>query len=267
MSKKLTDFSNKVKKLLIDISYSAGIGHIGSALSIADIISVLYADTLTIYPNQPTHPKRDRFILSKGHAVAALYPALYLRGFFSEKMLKTYCGNGTRLGEHPEYGVPGIELGTGSLGHGLSVGCGIALAEKLNKKHFNSYVLISDAELNEGQVWEAAAFAAHNKLSRLTAIVDSNKMQALGNTRDIFNMEPLKDKWLAFGWRVTEIDGHDLLQIQQAFKHKASSSPHVIIAHTVRGKGVSFMEHTIDWHYLSLNHTQYIQTLKELKYT
>lgn len=258
-------FSKTLKKLVLDISYRAQVGHIGSALSIADILSVLYLDVLKLFPSTPHHPQRDRFILSKGHAVVALYSALYLKGFFSQKTLKKYCQDGSLLGEHPEYGVPGVELSTGSLGHGLSVGSGMAMAAKLDHSIYKTFVLISDAELNEGQVWEAAAFASHHQLDNLTAVIDNNKVQAFGSTRDVLNMEPVKDKWRAFGWEVDEVNGHDLKELQRIFHQPQKRlKPKAVIAHTIRGKGISFMEHVIDWHYLTLNKTQYQQAIKEI---
>lgn len=264
MDKKLFEISREIKRTILTISHESQVGHIGSALSIADIITVLYFQVLKVFPKKPDHPLRDRFILSKGHAVAALYSALYLKGFFSKKVLNSYCKNGGTLGEHPEHIVRGVELSTGSLGHGLSVGCGMALAAKLDKAMFRTFVLISDAECNEGEVWEAALFAAHRKLDNLTAIIDYNKVQALGSTDAVLKIEPLFDKWKAFGWNVCEADGHDLVDLKNKLSKRVKGKPTMVIAHTVRGKGVSFMEHKLEWHYLTTNEEQHLKAMKEI---
>lgn len=258
--------SIQVKKLILDISHKAQVGHIGSALSIADILTILYFSTLNIDPKNPKNAFRDRFILSKGHAVPALWAVLALKGFFSYKKLFSYCQNNGYLGEHPEHTVKGVELTTGSLGHGLSVGIGFALAARMNKFKNKTYVLISDAECNEGEVWQAAITAAHHKLSNLVTIIDYNKVQALGTTKEVLDLEPLADKWLAFGWNVFETDGHNIPSLLKIFSKdlKTQTKPSVIIAHTVRGKGVSYMEHKLEWHYLTVNQEQYKQAIKQL---
>ncbi len=258
--------SIQVKKLILDISHKAQVGHIGSALSIADILTVLYFTTLKVDPKNPKKINRDRFILSKGHAVPALWSILTLKHFFSYKRLFSYCQNKGFLGEHPEHTIPGVELTTGSLGHGLSVGVGFALAAKINKKKYKSYVLISDAECNEGEVWQAAASAAHHKLDNLIAIVDYNKVQALGTTKEVLDLEPFRDKWLAFGWNTIECDGHNIPSLYKIFRKdlKTQAKPTVVIAHTVRGKDVSYMEHKLEWHYLTVNQEQYKQAVKDL---
>lgn len=257
----------KVKELILTISHKAHVGHIGSALSIADILTVLYTKILHINPGKTRHPDRDRFILSKGHAVAALYSILYLQGFITKKSLNSYCRNNGTLGEHPEFTIPGIELSTGSLGHGLSVGVGMAMAAKLNNKGYKTYVLISDAECNEGEIWQAAAVAAHHRLNNLIVIIDNNHVQALGKTKEVLNYEPLADKWTAFGWNTVESDGHDIKSLCSVFAGlvKQQDKPTVIIANTIRGKGVSFMQHKIQWHYLSTTNDQYHQAIAELR--
>lgn len=258
-----------VRELILKISHQAQVGHIGSALSIADILTVLYFQILRTKPDDPKWPDRDRFILSKGHAVAALYSVLYLKGFFSKKVINSYCKNKGCLGEHPEHTIAGVELTTGSLGHGLSVGAGIALAAKIDQKKYKSYVLISDAECDEGEIWQAALTASHHKLNNLVVIVDYNKVQALGKTKDVLNLEPFAAKWSAFGWNVIEIDGHDTASLIKAFNIDPIKvkKPTVIIARTIRGKGVSFMEHKIEWHYFSTTEVQYQKALKELRIT
>lgn len=264
--KQLEKKSKELKELILTISYEAQVGHIGPALSIVDIITVLYFDVLKINVNKPKWDDRDRFILSKGHAVAALYSVLYLKKYISKQILNSYCKNGGILGEHPEVKVPGVELSTGSLGHGLSVGAGIALAGKINKKSYKTYVLISDAECNEGEIWQAASFASHHKLSNLIVIIDKNNVQALGTTAEVQNMEPLSAKWAAFGWDVIETDGHNIKSLRDALLLKRQDSkPLVIIANTVRGKSVSFMEHHLEWHYFTVNKKQFIQALKDIK--
>lgn len=257
----------EIRKLIIKISHKAQVGHIGSALSIVDILTVLYFQVLRLKPNNPKWSDRDRFILSKGHAVAALYSVLYLKGFFGDKVINSYCINKGYLGEHPEHTTSGVELTTGSLGHGLSVGVGMALNAKLDKKGYKTYVLISDAECNEGEIWQAALTAAHHRLNNLVVIVDYNKVQALGNTKDVLNLEPFASKWLSFGWNVIEVDGHDITSLVKAFNNNLIKvkKPTVIIAHTIRGKGISFMEHKIEWHYFSTTEKQYLKALKELR--
>lgn len=258
--------SKQIKQLILEISHRAQIGHIGSALSIADIVSVLYFGILKLNPKNPKWKQRDRFVLSKGHAVAALYSALYLKGYISKEILFSYCQNKGLLGEHPDHHVPGVELSTGSLGHGLSVGVGFALATKLRKERDKTYVILSDGECNEGEIWEAALFAAHNKLANLTVAIDYNKVQAFGTVKNTLNLEPLADKWKSFGWNIFEVDGHNITQLLHTFKKNphTSQKPTAIICHTVRGKGVSFMENHIEWHYFTTSVKQQEQALKEL---
>jgi transketolase len=255
----------QIRRLIVEVSWRAGVGHIGSALSVADILAALYSGVLL--HARPDDPERDRFILSKGHAALALYAALHLRGWISEAELMTYCGDGTRLGVHPELGVPGIDLATGSLGQGLSVGIGTTLAARLAGSSRRTFVLLSDAECNEGAVWEAAMFAAHHRLSNLIAIIDLNGQQALGHTRDVLDLMPMAAKWREFGWHVQEVDGHDVAALQQAVAASAAGSdrPHAIVARTVSGKGVSFMEGRIDWHYLPLTMERYQAVCQEFE--
>ncbi|MEM9542575.1 MAG: transketolase [Cyanobacteria bacterium P01_E01_bin.42] len=255
---------NAIAKIILEQSKRAHVGHIGSALSIADLITVLYGDILNI--PAPDDPDRDRFILSKGHAVLALYAAFFLKGWISEEQLNTYCGNGSLLGVHPERELTGIDFSTGSLGQGLSLGVGAALAAKLEKSFRRVFVLISDAECNEGSIWEAMMFAAHHKLSNLIVIIDLNGQQAIGYTQEVLNLSPMSDRWQAMGWNSKEIDGHDRQVIKQTINTLDSSleKPHVLIAKTIFGKGVSYMENKIKWHYFPMSDEEYQQALEDI---
>lgn len=242
--------------------------HVGSALSCADILTVLYFGILKINPKKPKDENRDRFILSKGHAVAALYAVLAEKGFFNKKFLKTFCQNGSFLpGHSTKNTAPGVEVSTGGLGHGLPMGVGMALATKRDKKKHRIFVLMSDGECNEGTIWESALFAAHHKLDNLVVIVDYNGQQGLGESKDIINNEPFKDKWTAFGWQVKEVNGHDFSSIEKILSHVPLkiNKPSIIIAKTTKGKGVSFMEHDpLSWHYKNPNEEQYHLAITEL---
>ena len=252
-----------LRRIVLEESKRANVGHIGSALSIADIIAVLYADVLRI--DHPEDPERDRFVLSKGHAALALYAALTLKGFLSRQELTSFCDDGSLLGVHPERDLAGVDFTTGSLGHGLSFAAGAALAARLDGSDRRSYALLSDAECNEGAVWEAVMFAAHHRLSSLIAIIDCNGQQALGKTADVLQMEPQADRWQSFGWRSIEVDGHDPDALKTAFAEAAEGeTPCVILARTSAGKGVSFMEGQVQWHYLPMSDEQYAHALAEV---
>ncbi|MGI9252787.1 MAG: transketolase [Thermomicrobiales bacterium] len=253
-----------IRTQVIRQSYRAGVGHIGPALSIADIIAALYGNVLSIL--DPSDPDRDRFILGKGHAALALYAALHLRGWISRDELATYCEDGTRLGVHPEHCLPGIDLSTGSLGQGLPVAVGMALAARMQQSPRRVFALLSDAECNEGSVWEAVMFAAHHKLSNLAAIVDLNGLQALAPTSAVLDLAPLASRWSAFGWETREVDGHDIEALTAALakNREGSHRPLAVIARTNGGKGISYMENQVDWHYLPMNETQYREALAEL---
>lgn len=255
--------SVRIKRIILDQAKRAGVGHIGSALSIADILVALYFGVLRI--RDPQDPDRDRFVLSKGHAALALYATLFLKGWLSEPDLNTYCADDSLLGVHPEHAVRGIDFSTGSLGYGLSIGAGAALAARLQGSSRRVFVLLSDAECNEGSVWEAIMFAGHHHLSNLTAIVDLNGQQAFGYTRDVLHLTPLGEKWGVFGWNVREVDGHDVVAMAEVLNDdcQAGSSPRVIIARTVFGKGVSFMEGQIKWHYQPMSDSEYQAALNE----
>ena len=242
--------------------------HIGAILSVADIMAVLYTDVLRVDSKNPSWDDRDRLILSKGHAGAAVYAALAERGFFDVAELKTHYQNGSRLSGHVSHkGVPGVEFSTGSLGHGLPVGIGMALAAQRDGKPWRVYVVCGDGECDEGSVWESALIAHHLKLSNLTAIIDYNKMQSLDFCENTIALEPFADKWRAFGWRVIEADGHDHDSLRMAFQkaQETKDQPVVIIAHTIKGKGVSFMENNILWHYRFPQGEEYEAAVRELE--
>jgi transketolase len=256
--------ARRLRRIILERSHAAHVGHIGSALSVADILAALYGGVLRV--DDPADPQRDRFVLSKGHAALALYAALFLRGWITHQELDSFCGDGTLLGVHPDHHLRGVDFSTGSLGHGLSLGAGAALAARLDGSARRAFVLVSDAECNEGAVWEGAQFAAHHRLSQLVAIVDANGQQALGYTRDVLDLEPMAERWRAFGWDVHEVDGHDMEMLTRTIEGLSTSSgpPHVLIARTVFGKGVSFMESRIKWHYWPMSDAEYAQALAEV---
>jgi transketolase len=253
--------NHRIRLNILEQSHRARFGHIGSALSIADIVAVLFDGIL-----QGNGANRERFILSKGHAVLALYAALYETGRIDRSTLESYCADGSALGAHPEHAVDAIDFSTGSLGHGLSIGAGSALAARILGSTRRTFVLLSDAELNEGSVWEAAMFAAQQRLGSLIAIVDVNGQQALGHTRDIIDLEPLAPRWRAFGWSVHEVDGHDVDALRAVLDSiaRTSSHPHVLLASTTLGRGVSFMENEVGWHYWPMSYEQLVSAVAEL---
>lgn len=257
--------SYQIRRIILEQSKRANVGHIGSALSIVDIIVALYAHILRI--NGCDDPGRDRFILSKGHAALALYAMLFLKGWITETELNTYCGDNSLLGTHPEYALRGIDFSTGSLGMGLSVGAGSALAARLHRSNRRVFVLISDAECNEGSTWESVMFAAHHHLSNLFTVIDLNGQQAFGYTDQVLSLTPMAERWRAFNWDVHEVDGHDIEDITQTITRidTATGKPHVLIAHTTFGKGISYMENQIKWHYLPMTDEEYKQALKEIE--
>jgi transketolase len=246
--------AHEIRRTIVDESMRAGVGHIGSALSIADLLAALYGPTLRI--DEPHDPERDRFVLSKGHAALALYAALAASGRIERELVATYCGEGSMLGAHPEHVLPGVDFSTGSLGQGLSIATGSALAARRQGSRRRVFALLSDAEQNEGSIWEAAMFAAHHQLSNLVALVDVNGQQALGYTRDVLDPGPAAAaRWAAFGWEVRTVDGHDVPALADTIAglDTRSGPPHVLLAQTTFGKGVSFMESKIEWHYLPLD--------------
>ena len=251
----------------VEMTHLSGGSHIASILSVADIIAVLYSDVLRYDPKEPKMPERDRFILSKGHAGAAIYAALAESGFFDPEQLKTHYQNGSILSGHVSHkGVPGVEFSTGSLGHGLPVAAGMAQAAKMDSREHRVYVVLGDGECDEGSVWEAALFANHFELNNLVAIVDHNKMQSLDFCENTLKLSPFAEKWRSFGWNALQVDGHDHNALRTAFgEAKRSKKPTVIIADTVKGKGISFMEFDILWHYrFPHDGWEYDDALKEL---
>ncbi len=265
--KKLNRIALDIRRNLLIMTTKAGSGHPGGSLSSTDIIAALYFHHMRHDPKNPKWEDRDRFILSKGHACPSLYAALAEAGYFPKETLWTLRKMGSTLDGHPDMTkTPGIDASTGNLGIGLSFGIGVALAGRLDRKEYRVYVLLGDGELDEGQVWEAAMAAAYYKIDKLTAIVDLNHMQLDGFTRDIMSLEPLAEKWSAFGWHVLEIDGHNMRQILDALdaSEKVKDKPTVIIAHTVKGKGVSFMENQVYYHGKTLTEESLQRALTEL---
>ena len=264
----LEKMAKRLRRYVITMIATAGSGHPGGSLSATDIVTTLYFKIMRHDPKNPPWPDRDRFILSKGHAAPVLYAALAESGYFPIEELSTLRKLDSRLQGHTDRTLtPGVEMSSGSLGQGLSFGIGVALASRLDGRHYQTYVLLGDGECDEGQIWEAAMFAAHLKVDNLTAIVDKNELQLDGRTCDIMNLQPLADKWCAFNWHVLEINGHDIKQIVQAVKkaNKIKGKPTVIIAHTIKGKGVSFMENNVDFHGKAPTPEEAARALKELE--
>jgi transketolase len=259
----LRGLAKQIRLAVLSGSKRANVGHIGSALSVVEIIAALYGQVLRA--GAPDDPERDRFILSKGHAALALYAALRSRGWIDDETLAGYCADHSLAGTHPDHQLPGIDFSTGSLGQGLSFGAGAALAARLSGSGRRVYVLVSDAECNEGSVWESVMFAAQHGLSNLTAIIDVNGQQALDHTHRVLDLSPIEARWTAFGWHAQVVDGHDLSQLTQALAGDiASSAPRVVVARTVFGKGVSFMESQIKWHYMPMNDDEYRQAVEQV---
>ena len=264
----LQGLAKKIRRDIITMIGTAGSGHPGGSLSAVEILTALYFKVLKHTPSDPNWAERDRFILSKGHAAPVLYATLAASGYLPEEELCTLRKIDSRLQGHPECGLtPGVEMSAGALGQGLSFGIGVTLAGRLNKKDYHAYVLLGDGECDEGQVWEAAMAAAHFKLDKLIAIVDHNGIQLDGWNKDIMNIEPLGQKWQSFGWNAIETDGHDVAQVIEALgkAKKTAGQPTVIIAHTVKGKGVSFMENNPDFHGKAPNAEELKIALKELE--
>jgi len=264
-NEKLKTLANTIRKHVLNMVMYAQSSHIGASYSIVEILVALYTNILKIDPKNPTDPYRDKFLLSKAHGSTALYAVLAEVGFFPLEYLNRYYVNDSILPGHLDReSVPGIEFSMGSLGHGLSVGVGMAIANRQTKNPGCIFVLLSDGECNEGSVWEAIMLASHLKLANLNVIVDYNKIQSFGRTNEVINQEPVLDRWRAFGWDVCEVDGHNFDRLLDALR-APHTRPKVIIAHTVKGKGVSFMEDTLDWHYKSPNKEQYEQAMHELE--
>lgn len=260
--------ATRLRRDVVDMVWAAGSGHLGGSLSAAEIVAALFFSELNVDPARPGWEGRDRFVLSKGHAAPVVYAALAAKGFFPAEELKTLRQLGSRLQGHPDMTkLPGIDMTSGSLGQGLSAGIGMALAARIRKLDYRVYVLLGDGELQEGQVWEAAMSAAKFGIDNLVAICDLNGVQLDGHVKDIMPIEPIKEKWTAFGWETIEIDGHDVAQILSAFERarEIKGRPTVILARTVKGKGVSFMENDHRWHGQPMNREQYERAVAELE--
>lgn len=259
--------ARQIRRNIVTAIYYGGSGHPGGSLSCVEILTALYFQTMKINPDNPDMPDRDRFILSKAHAAPALYATLAERGYFAKEWLKTFSHDDSRLQKHIDmHLVPGVDVSGGSLGQGLSVGVGMALAARLDQSGRRIFVCLGDGELDEGQNWEAAMSAAHFKLNNLTAIVDRNCLQVDGTTDCVMNLEPLDDKWRSFGFHIRQVDGHDFGQITDALEqaHLHSDGPTVILARTIKGKGISFTENRVEWHAGTLTKEQADQAMAEL---
>ena len=254
-----------IRKAVVYMTHYSKSSHVGTCLSIVDILYALYFKILNIDPKNPKKENRDKLLFSKGHGSAALYATLAERGFFPKALLnRFYVDDGILPGHLDMEAVPGIEISAGSLGHGLSIGVGMALANKGSGNPGKIFVILGDGECNEGSVWEAIMIAPHLKLDNLTAIVDFNQLQGFGRTDEIINQENIVERWASFGWGVIEVNGHNLMELEKALK-ASQSGPKVIIAHTVKGKGVSFMENKLEWHYKSPNDDEYEEAIRELE--
>jgi transketolase len=264
----LEAIAGELRRTIFKMVCESNGGHLGGSFSVVEILTALYFGGVMRYdPAEPGNPFRDRFILSKGHASAALYPVLARAGFFPGELLSTFCQTGSILGGHPNmHEVPGVEASTGALGHGFPFGVGIALAGKIDRQDYRVYVVVGDGECQEGSIWEAALFASHHKLDNLTVIVDYNKLQAMDRLERIVKLEPFAAKWEAFGWQAREIDGHNIEAILKALKQgePEGECPQVIIAHTIKGKGVSYMENQFLWHYRLPNTEEKMVAAQEL---
>ena len=243
-----------MRRKILDISYqSSSAAHLGGGLSMVEVMATLYSHILKFDKDNPRWEERDRFILSKGHGCLALYAILADKGFIPKSELTTFCDGSSRLGGHPEIKVPGVEASTGSLGHGLPIGVGIALAGKIRKQSYRVGVVVGDGEINEGSVWEAAMSASKHKLSNLTVFVDYNKLQSYGPTQEVMDLEPLFDKWSSFGFETKEVDGHDVVKLERVIADLPfqSNKPSALICHTVKGKGFGIAEGLAEWHHKS----------------
>jgi len=263
----LRKISYKRRLDIIEMIYNAKTGHTGGSLSSIDMITALYYEIMSVRPNEPVWEDRDRFILSKGHSVEGYYTVLADLGFFPKEELNDFSKYNSRLIGHPTRKVPGIEMNTGALGHGLAVATGMAMAAKMRKKDYHVFVLMGDGEQGEGSIYEAAMSAGHYKLDNLTAIIDRNRLQISGNTEDVMGLEPLKEKWISFRWCVLECDGNDIEEFAETVEKakQIKDKPVMIIANTVKGKGISFMENNSKWHHGVPSDEQYKQAIKELK--
>lgn len=257
----------QVRRNILDLTFYGSSSHLGGSLSSVEILTVLLFKIMNIDPRKPDWDLRDRLVISKGHAAPGMYAVMAARGFFPAEELKTFGKSGTRLQKHLDmHKLPGVDASSGSLGQGLSIAAGMALADRMDEKERFTYVLLGDGEMQEGQIWEAALTAAQHKLDRVIAFVDDNQMQVDGFTKDILNVEPLTQKWESFGWHVQRIDGSDVEQILQATASAKSvgGKPHVIIADTIKGKGFDFMELQVEWHSRGLTEDEYCSAISQL---
>ncbi|MBI2067983.1 MAG: transketolase [Deltaproteobacteria bacterium] len=262
------ELSKRIRLHALRMTSRGGSSHIASVLSMADLLAVLYGEILNLDPSNPQWADRDRFILSKGHGGAGVYAALAERGFFPVEQLKTHYQDGALLSGHVSHkGIPGVEVSTGSLGHGLSIGAGMAYAGKLDGRKHRVFVLLSDGECDEGSIWEAVLFASHHHLDNLVVVIDYNKIQSLASVSETLELEPFADKWKSFGWAVYEVEGHDHEKIRDhCLKIPFQTGrPSCLIAHTTKGKGVSFMENSVLWHYRTARNEEFEKALKELE--
>ncbi len=264
---KLDKRSKYLRELILKCLIGANRGHMGSAMSLVEVLRVLYDKIAKVYPNKPYHEERDRIILSKGHGCLALYSILADKKFIKKKVLKSSSKFNSILGGHPEYKkVPGVEASTGALGHGFPIAVGIALSAKLKKKKMKTYVIMGDGEINEGSVWESALIAAKHKLSNLKVIIDYNKIQSYGYVKEVLDLEPLKEKWQSFGFEVSEVNGHDVNKLYKnlkKFKYSKSKKPSITICHTVKGKGFYFAENNPKWHHKNSFSKDEIKNMRE----
>lgn len=267
MNNNSINFAKNIRKTILKMVFKAKASHVGGALSMADILAVLYGGVMNIDPTNPHWQDRDIFLLSKGHACTGLYATLALKGFFPLDELNSYSQNGSRLLSHTSHKVPGVELSTGSLGHALPIGCGFALSFERKQNKRKVFCLLSDGELDEGSNWEAILFAPHHKLNNLIAIIDYNKIQSFGTVKEVLDLGSLPDKFKSFGWNVLQVNGHDHKKLISAFnKAKAEKNkPSVIIADTIKGKGVDFMENELLWHYRSPSEEQYKDAINQIE--
>jgi transketolase len=265
----LAAFARLIRRDVLRMIYRARSSHIGSCFSIAELLAVLYGRILRVEPKCPNWANRDRFILSKGHACAALYAALAEKGFFPHQWLDDFYQDNSNLPGHATHTVPGVEVSTGSLGHGLSIACGMARAGKSDASCFRVFALLSDGECDEGSVWEAALFAGHHRLDNLVAMIDYNKIQSLGDVSEVLDLSPLPEKWRACRWSVREVDGHNVGEIERSLSQVPfeAGAPSCLIAHTVKGKGVTFMENRLLWHYRAPDQREFENALAELAAT
>lgn len=265
-AKQLTLQAEVNRKRLMEIVYNGGAGHIGGDLSCLNVMTALYFDVMNTDPKNPKKSDRDRFVLSKGHCVEALYSVLEAKGFIGKELTDTLGQFGSVLAGHPTIEVPGIEVNSGALGHGLPIGVGMAIAAKMDKAPWHTYVLMGDGEQGEGSIYEAAMAGSNYKLGNLVAIIDRNHLQISGNTEDVMKLDSIRDRWTAFGWDVQEINGDNMEEILAAFHaiDYTSDKPHLIVSHTTKGRGVSYMENVAKWHHGMPDEAQYAQAIKEI---